>query len=295
VTTTTGTTPDAVPAPEAHSLESRFVDVDDVRTHYIEGGTGTPVVLLHSGEFGSCADLSWEYNLAHLARSHRVIAPDWLGFGQTSKIHDFENSLARRMRHMQRFFEVVGVESAHLVGNSMGATLLLRDAASDKPVFPARSIVAISGGGFIPDNEARHALLGYDCSVDSMERVLQALFPRSVWSRDRAYLARRHQESLRPGAWECSAAARFKSPAVAPRTDYGGEDTTAYERITVPTLLITGDDDVLKLPGYGRELVARMPRGELLEVADAGHCAHIEQAAVVNAAMSTFFDAVDRQ
>jgi pimeloyl-ACP methyl ester carboxylesterase len=284
---------DAAPPPEPHQLRSSFVDVDDVRTHYFEGGSGSTVVLLHSGEFGSCAELSWEYNFAHLARSHRVIAPDWLGFGQTGKIHDFENSLARRMRHMVRFFEVMRIDEAHLVGNSMGATLLLRDAASEAPLLPARSIVAISGGGFVPDNDARRAMLGYDCSVESMAAVLAAIFPGSAWSRDSHYLARRHQESLRPGAWECSAAPRFKSPAVPARSDYGAEDTTPYERISVPTLLVTGDDDVLKLPNYGRELVARMPRGELLEVPGAGHCAHIEQARLVNDALTTFFAAAE--
>ena len=69
---------------------SCFVEVDGIRTHYLEAGGGDPVVLLHSGEFGGCAELSWEYMIPHLAPHFRVIAPDWLGFGGTAKIHDFE-------------------------------------------------------------------------------------------------------------------------------------------------------------------------------------------------------------
>ena len=75
---------------------SRYVDVDGVRTHYREAGSSPVVVLLHSGEFGACAELSWEFNIGPLARHFRVIAPDWLGFGQTDKVHDFTHGQARR-------------------------------------------------------------------------------------------------------------------------------------------------------------------------------------------------------
>jgi alpha/beta hydrolase fold len=71
---------------------SRFIEVDGMRTHYLEAGEGPPVVLLHSGEFGGCAELSWEYLIPDLAQHFRVIAPDWLGFGQTAKVHDFESN-----------------------------------------------------------------------------------------------------------------------------------------------------------------------------------------------------------
>ena len=65
-------------------LESKFVLVDGMRTHYFEGGRGPAVVLLHSGEFGGCAELSWEFSLPALAEHFHVIAPDWLGFGESA-------------------------------------------------------------------------------------------------------------------------------------------------------------------------------------------------------------------
>ena len=44
------------------AVHSRYVMVDGIRTHYLEGGDGPAVVLLNSGEFGGCAELSWEFN-----------------------------------------------------------------------------------------------------------------------------------------------------------------------------------------------------------------------------------------
>ncbi len=68
------------------SVHSRYVMVDGIRTHYLEGGDGPAVVFLHSGEFGGCAELSWEYNIEAFAQHFHVIAPDWLGFGRTDAI-----------------------------------------------------------------------------------------------------------------------------------------------------------------------------------------------------------------
>src|ERR1700735_4103796 len=89
--------------PVERAYRSRFIEVDGMRTHYLEAGEGPPVVLLHSGEFGGCAELSWEYLIPALSQHFRIIAPDWLGFGRTAKVHDFEGKRARMMSHLVRF------------------------------------------------------------------------------------------------------------------------------------------------------------------------------------------------
>src|SRR4051794_24092250 len=123
--------------------------VDGLVTSYLEAGEGDPVVLLHGGEFGAGAELGWERNIAALATQYRVLAPDQLGFGQSAKVMDFVNSRAMRIRHVARFCDVLGIRSAHFVGNSMGAINLLTDTTADLPVLPVRSLVAICGGGEI--------------------------------------------------------------------------------------------------------------------------------------------------
>ena len=54
-------------------------------------------------------------------------------------------------------------------------------------------------------------------------------------------------------------AARLKAPDVAPRADFGPADTTEYERITVPTLVLAGAEDQLREPGYHAALAERIP------------------------------------
>jgi pimeloyl-ACP methyl ester carboxylesterase len=269
---------------------SRYVDVDSVRTHYLEAGAGPVVVLLHSGEFGGCAEISWERNIDELAQHFRVIAPDWLGFGRTDKVHDFVDGRARMVRHMRRFIDVMGIAEADFIGNSMSGGIIARAAVAEPPQFPLRRIVLASGGGFSPDNEHRRALLDYDCSLEGMRRIVGAMFADPKWPRDDDYVRRRHELSLLPGAWECTAAARFRRPTEPVRTQFGQPDMVPYERIRFPTLVIAGADDKLRLPGYANELVERIPDARLVIFERCGHCPNIEQAQRFNATVIDFLN-----
>jgi len=53
-------------------IRSRYINVDGIKTHYLEGGEGPTVVFMHSGEFGGCSELSWEFNLAAFAKHFRL-------------------------------------------------------------------------------------------------------------------------------------------------------------------------------------------------------------------------------
>jgi pimeloyl-ACP methyl ester carboxylesterase len=272
---------------------SRFIEVDGMRTHYLEAGEGPPVVLLHSGEFGGCAELSWEYLIPDLAQHFRVIAPDWLGFGQTAKVHDFESKRARMMWHLVRFVQILALDSAHFIGNSMGATFLLALAAEKPCRLPIDRLVAISGGGYMPDNEHRRSLLSYDASSQAMVALLKAIFEAPVWYTDESYVERRRQLSLLPGAWESVAAARFKSPVTEARSEFGQPDPVPYSQIAVPTLLIAGAKDRLREPGYAASVAGKIPAGRYVVLPGSGHCPQIEDPKVVFGHLMTFLASSD--
>jgi pimeloyl-ACP methyl ester carboxylesterase len=196
------------------------------------------------------------------------------------------------LSHMARFVEVMALGKAHFVGNSMGATFLLQMAAETPCRFPIDRLVAISGGGFIPDNEERRQLLNYDGSEAAMIRLLAAIFEDPVWYSDLDYVRRRHALSIAPGAWEAVAAARFKSPVAPSRSEFGNADPTPYERISVPVLLIAGDRDRLRYPGFAPELAARIPIGDAAVLEGCGHCPNIERAAEVADLIMTFLTAL---
>jgi pimeloyl-ACP methyl ester carboxylesterase len=277
-------TTDALPP----SFERKHILVDGLETSYLEAGSGDPVLLLHGGEFGGEAEVCWEATIPALARHYRVLAPDILGFGQSAKVVDFVDGRTRRIRHIARFAELMGAVGAPCIGNSMGGMFLLFDAASQTPMLQPSKIVSIAGGGaLLMDSPHVEALFAYDGSTDAMRKIVEALFHGECWAADSAYVDRRRASSLAPGAWEAVAAARFRRPQEVQeiRAPSGGID---FACISTKTLIIAGENDKIKPFGWWEELTGVMPDARAVTIANAGHCAQLEQPDQVNAILLAF-------
>jgi pimeloyl-ACP methyl ester carboxylesterase len=245
-------------------------------------------VLLHGGEFGASADLGWERTIGALAEHYRVLAPDMLGYGQSAKVVDFVDGRGLRIRHVAAFCAAMGVDSAHFVGNSMGAINLLTDLVSDAPVLPVHTVALICGGGAIQRNEHADALYDYDASLEGMRGIVTALFFDPGYPADDDYVQRRHASSTAPGAWEAIAAARFRRPGEAPPPTPSAE--RAYDRITAPTLVIEGAGDKLLPAGWAADIAGRIVGARSAVVDSAGHCPQLERPEVVNDLLLRFLE-----
>jgi len=270
---------------ENASVHARFVQVDGIRTHYLEAmpeGRDAreldPVVLVHSAEFSGRAEFSWRENLAELAKHFHVVAPDLPGFGRTEMVHNFSDPMGFRIRHVRRFMEILDIPSAHFIGNSFGGSLTLQVAAAEQPAWPIRSIIAVSGGGVAPDNDARKVLTGYNGTREEMREILKVLFFDERWWAD-DLVEERWRASREPGAWEACAA-----PRLAPEGQTRGfrVDRPDYTKVRCPVLVVAGEHDLLRLPNYWKELAAAIPKSTVKVFERARHCAHIEHAAAFN-------------
>ncbi len=266
-------------------VQSRFVQVDGIRTHYLEARPADrdvreleSVVLVHGGEFGARAELSWRYNIGELGRRFHVYGPDLVGFGRTELLYNFSDPVGFRVRHLRRFMEVLEIGPAHFIGNSFGGSLALQVAAAPEPAWPIRSIIAVSGGGHAPDNEARRVLTGYTGRREEMREILKVLFFDERWWAD-DMVEERWRASREPGVWEAAAAARL-----APEGEVRGfrPERPDYTKIRRPVLIVAGENDLLRLPGYWRELEAAIPRSAAKVFARSRHCSHIEHAEEFN-------------
>jgi pimeloyl-ACP methyl ester carboxylesterase len=266
------------------TIKEKYVEAGGMRTHYFEAGSGHPLLLLHSGEFGGCAELTWQFNIGPLSEYFHVLAPDWLGFGKSEKLFSFEDMQLLRIRHIAAFLETQGITKAHFIGNSMGGGQLARAAVMDPPAFPIVKMILGGAGGFAPRNEPRKILNTYDGTRDHMRRCVETLVQREDLRADDSYIDRRHEISLELGAWECTAAARFKMPG---RVQSGRVETD-FGKIGFPTLIIAGAKDPLRNPGYANELHKEIEGSELITLADAGHCPQIDLPDAFNKAVIEF-------
>ena len=279
-------------------MQGRTISIDDVTTHYFEAGVEhkgrkPSVLLLHSAEFGGCAETSWEHNMPILAQHYHVLAPDHLGFGLTDKVFDFNGQFNKRITHIRRFIEAMCVEKVHVMGSSMSGGLCLTVAARKQPDWPLASVTCCSGGGDAPDNDARKVLNTYDGSKEHMRRIVEVMFVDPKWAADEAYIERRWKSSRVPGAWEATAVARFKAPF--PKDEDGRAERNAinYGNISVPALVFAGKQDPLRNPGYTDAFVPKIPDARLHVFENAGHMGNIECADEFNALCLAFLASVD--
>ncbi len=251
---------------------SRYIMVNNIKTHYLEAGSGYPVIMLHSGEYGANARNSWEYNIDALAQYFRVYAIDMLGYGFTDKLFSFDNMNLMRINHIKNFLKVLCIKEASFIGNSLGGGLILNVAAQKDPQWPIKKIITISGGG--PNNPDSHEIMNnYDCSFDYMEKIHDTIFYNKQFKTS-DYINKRYKSSFISGHWEALSAARLKSP-VAKKGKLRIPDYSIIER---PVLVVAGKQDTLKYPDYAKTLNKQLKYSQLEMFDNCGHCAHIEYA-----------------
>jgi pimeloyl-ACP methyl ester carboxylesterase len=103
--------------------EDRYIRVEGINTRYWQmGDAGSNVILLHGGN-GSIE--FWLYNIAILAQQHRVYAFDMVGAGK-SDYPDADYSLTYQAEFLKSFMAAVAIESATLIGHSMGGAVCLQ-------------------------------------------------------------------------------------------------------------------------------------------------------------------------
>src|SRR5262245_33575446 len=129
-----------------YPFEPRYAEVEGMRMHYVEEGEGDPILLLH-GE----PDWSYLYRkmIPRLAGSHRVIAPDYLGFGRSDKPTDVGwYTYDRHTGSIRALVEQLGIERATIVVQDWGGPIGLRVAAE----LPDRvaGLVVLNTGLFVP-------------------------------------------------------------------------------------------------------------------------------------------------
>ena len=99
-------------------LQRHAVDVEGDHIVYLDGGSGTPVVLLHG--FGANKDI-WNKVAARLIPHYRVIAPDLPGFGESPARAGARYDAWSQAQRLHAFLAALDVHAYHVGGNSMGA------------------------------------------------------------------------------------------------------------------------------------------------------------------------------
>jgi 4,5:9,10-diseco-3-hydroxy-5,9,17-trioxoandrosta-1(10),2-diene-4-oate hydrolase len=128
---------------------SKFADLPSgVRLHYHEAGdpAADTVLLLHGGGPGASAWSNFGRTLGVLADRFHVLAVDQVGFGRSSKPAAFSKQFfAASADTLAELLDLLGIERAHCVGNSLGGGTSVR-LALDHPDRAGRLVLMAPGG-----------------------------------------------------------------------------------------------------------------------------------------------------
>ena len=105
---------------KAAGLSKKVIEVDNYTIHYLEGGQGETILLLHG--FSADKD-NWPMLAESLTKKYHVVAVDLPGFGESSKIETDSYNITSQTKRVNRIVETLGLKKFHIGGNSMGGAI----------------------------------------------------------------------------------------------------------------------------------------------------------------------------
>ena len=263
----------------------KSINVNGIRLNVLEEGSGLPLVFVHG--FPMSHEM-WSAQTSALRDRFRVIAPDLRGFGDSPDASDVV-TMEQFADDLAQMLEQLGIsEPIVLCGLSMGGYvawqfvrkypdklrgLVLCDtrAVADSTDGVAHRLrlaqmvlekgAAVVASAMLPNLFAAQTPQTQPSVVESLRRVILNSSPRAIAAALRGMAERPDVRSWLP-------------------------------QINVPSLLIVGVEDKISTVSEMREIAAALPNSTLVEIADAGHRAPLENPTAVNQALLTFLDAI---
>jgi len=260
--------------------------VNDVKLYYEIHGTGEPLLLIEGLGYASW---SWFRQIEGLSDSYCVVSFDNRGVGKSDK-PDIPYSIELMADDVARLLESLGIEKAHILGVSMGGYIAQKLAIKYPQKVKSLVLGCTSFGGpqSIPlTEEALQSMLKVE-GLNAEEVIRQgfkaAISPKFI----RGYpevvdqlVAWRLVNPTPRYAWErqFAAAAAFNVES-------------QLNKINVPTLVITGSEDIVVPPQNSILLAERISGAHLVIIPGGGHLFFIENAKEFNRAVLEFLEEI---
>jgi aminoacrylate hydrolase len=268
------------------------IDTTGARIDYMSRGAGAAVLLIQGvGVVGE----GWRPQVDGLADRFRLLTFDNRGIGASKLLAGGPLTIESMAADAWAVVDAAGVERVHVVGHSMGGVIAQEVALS----APARCkslsfLCTFSRGREATRLSAGMLVTGLRTRLGTraMRRAafLSLVLPRAVLATTNGVAL---AEELAPLFGHDLA----DHPSIVIRQLRATARYDATARLatlaSIPTMVVTGAQDRVARPAYGRALAAAIPGARYVEVAGAAHGVTIHSAKVVNDLLSTHFDAAD--
>ncbi len=263
--------------------DSRFVEINGLRTFYVHEGRGPAVLLIHGAGPGACSQINWKHNIGPLAAAgFSVVAYDQPGFGHSDNPPEY--SMEYRVAHAKAFLTAMHLQGASLVGNSMGAYIAARLALDDDRVG---RLVLVASSTLAPQGSARAAAAAREHAQELREfaptrESIRALTLKTVV--DAGLVTDSVVEERLAMSLGTRLEAHERRRTVGPPRPIVGD----LQRLKSKTLILWGKDDRAAVVERAFLLLGTIPGAELHVFDRCGHWVQWDQAARFNALVADF-------
>ena len=258
----------------------RYLQVGDIKIHYLEAGAGDRTLVFVPGWMTSAE--VWKEQIPYFAsRGFRVIAVDPRSQGETTRTES-GNTYQQHAADLHAFLQSLKIERCYLVGWAAGVTTLLEYLSSPEVLNPEKVVFAEGGPamvkledypGSVTPQQARKLLLSLqEDRTKAMDQYLRGLFNT------------RQPEILYKELLDNSQ----KIPAGAAVSLYfdlfTGDRRSALRHIAVPSLIVTTSEN----RANGEYMKARISRCSLEVIEDAGTAFILDKPQAFNQILESF-------
>jgi 3-oxoadipate enol-lactonase len=263
--------------------------VNGADLHYEEQGSGAETIVFAHGFLFS--GQMFDAQVAALKDRYRCVTFDFRGQGQSAIARDGYD-MDTLYADAAALIGALGCAPCHFAGLSMGGFVGMRLAARQPALVRSLILLDTSADPEPEENVPGYRAMGRATRILGLRpltpRVMPILFGRTFMT-DPAREAERQM-------WRERLAANRRT-GVLRALDGIMERPGVYDeidRISAPTLVIVGEQDVATVPAKARRIAERIPGARLVTIPDAGHSSPIEQPAAVTAAIAEFLDSLPR-
>jgi 4,5:9,10-diseco-3-hydroxy-5,9,17-trioxoandrosta-1(10),2-diene-4-oate hydrolase len=244
--------------------------------HLKEAGKGPAVVFIHGSGPGASGASNFKLNApAFVAAGYRVLLPDMIGYGQSSKPEGIDYTLDLFTDTLREALKQHGIETASLVGNSLGGGVAVQMALNE-PTFAEKLV--LMAPGCIEERERYFAMPGIakmvsgfggpDFNIDEQRRLVTNLVydPKHITDtlvKERFDVARTQPKDV---------LVRMRTPNLAPR----------LEELKMPILGFWGLNDDFCPESGARYFLERCADVRFMTFNKVGHWVQVERAEEFN-------------
>jgi len=248
----------------------KYIQVNDIRMYYEEYGKGVPLLLLHGG-LGNIAD--FRKCIPGLSKKYRVIAADSPSHGRSGMLDSLTYPVMAD--HFSKFIDALKLDSLYVMGWSDGGViaLILAIERSDKVKKIIATGANVRGDGVTPQT--------LEFTNNMSVKAVEDNVATNTWIKN--WLETYQRLSGSKDSWKkyiVDIRKLWLTPTYIP--------TERLRSITIPTLLVYGDHDVIKLD-HGLENYKLIKNSQLCIVPNASHSIYDEKPEFINRVAFDFF------